>query len=649
MQALLLGTQAAAVSAKSAKKGRAMLLNLVLLDGARAAAAAADATDADADAAADAADAAAAADADATTGASSYGGAAEAVPSLSPPPGTAMAGTALAPVAEAAGAAVVATPLADPRRPRTLALDVLPGGAVRAQLLLSDGAQLARLRADAGALHGARVSVRARVATLRRRSAGLVFADLTAGGERLQTAVEGEVLCPDSPGQLALRPGSGVRVTGTLGVSRQGHLALFASRIELLSLPTEPGVLVCVMRQVAAGALDATSAAAALGCSVGALEEARAAFEGCGALVLRHSSTSTQADGMELQAERRFAAALEAALRGGRRENCASRRGAPPPRAEELAALGALERAHGRWDAVPSWELAPPEAMVGEVSEVGEVGEVGEAEGADEPATDSDSIEQQEQQQRWVLGGSAAASAERAARLRYVREKSEPALRWALHQAGLLLERRRQTATAPPRVLLDIGCGRGDLTLALARAHPALRLVGLDSNACALAAARARAEAAGLRNVRFVLLEAARLQLQLAGGGRSGELAALLEEGVDVVVALRACGGLGDAALSLASSRGASALVWPCCFGKHEQLCPADARWGLDEPERQWLCQLADGGDESELAAPAQRVVGCLRLGAAARRRPTARLGLRRAPPGLATQHIALWVEDLGL
>ena len=81
----------------------------------------------------------------------------------------------------------------------------------------------------------------------------------------------------------------------------------------------------------------------------------------------------------------------------------------------------------------------------------------------------------------------------------------------------------------------------------------------------------------------------------------------------------------------------------------NDPLCPADARWGLDEPERQWLCQRADGGDESELAAPAQRVIGCLRLGAAARRRPTARHGLRRAPPGLATQSIALWVEDPGL
>ena len=123
-----------------------------------------------------------------------------------------------------------------PRRawPRvSLALPLLPGGAVRAQLLLSDGAQLARLRADAGALHGVRVSVRATVATLRRRSAGLAFADLTAGGERLQAAVEGEVLCPDSPAQLSLRPGSGVRMTGTLGLSRQGLARLVeASPVE---------------------------------------------------------------------------------------------------------------------------------------------------------------------------------------------------------------------------------------------------------------------------------------------------------------------------------------------------------------------------------------------------------------------------------
>ena len=104
-----------------------------------------------------------------------------------------------------------------------------------------------------------------------------------------------------------------------------------------------------------------------------------------------------------------------------------------------LAALAALERTHGGWAAEPAWELAPEEdAVVGE-AEDGD----GRAPACGEP-------------QRWVLGSSAAASAERAARLRYVREKSVPGLRWAMHQVGLLLEHRRRAAGSPPRVLLDL-------------------------------------------------------------------------------------------------------------------------------------------------------------------------------------------------
>ncbi len=437
----------------------------------------------------------------------------------------------------------------------------------------------------------------------------------------MQVAVGRELVAPDSLEQLALRPGSGVRASGVLDLSQHGQLALFAESVQLLSLPTEPGILLSALRQRSAGALDTAAAAAALGCSVAALEEAGAAFEGGGASL---RSSAAQTDG--LLEERRFSAALEAALRGGRREKCASRRGAPPPRPAELTALGRLLAAPGGAvgvEPVQSWGLAPPSALVGEVEEE-ELLE-GAAAGP------------------WVLGGSAAASAERAARLLYVHEKVEPALRWALLQVEELIEKRPGA-----RALLDVGCGRGDIALSLARRHPKLHVIGLDSNATALATARARAEAAGLVNVRFVRLEADRLHLQLAGGGRSGELQPLLEE-VDVVVALRACGALADAALSLASARAASALVWPCCYGKYQEFCPADAAWGLPEDESAWLCQQADGGDECELAAPAQRAIGGLRLAAAARRRPTARCGLRCAPPETAAQSTALWVEDGGV
>ena len=142
--------------------------------------------------------------------------------------------------------------------------------------------------------------------------------------------------------------------------------------------------------------------------------------------------------------------------------------------------------------------------------------------------------------------------------------------------------------------------------------------------------------------------DAGRLQLELAGGGTSGELRALLD-GVDVVVAVGACGGLNDAALSLASARRASCLVWPCCYGKHAELSPADARWGVREDEAALLCGMADGGDGCAAAPAARRVIGALRLAAAARRRPRARVGMCTAPAHPCTAQgaaTALWVED---
>ena len=60
-----------------------------------------------------------------------------------------------------------------------------------------------------------------------------------------------------------------------------------------------------------------------------------------------------------------------------------------------------------------------------------------------------------------------------------------------------------------PNAVLDIGCGAGELTLALARQHGDAQLCGLDISADLLAVARHRAEAAGLADrVRFQLGDA---------------------------------------------------------------------------------------------------------------------------------------------
>jgi phosphoethanolamine N-methyltransferase len=48
------------------------------------------------------------------------------------------------------------------------------------------------------------------------------------------------------------------------------------------------------------------------------------------------------------------------------------------------------------------------------------------------------------------------------------------------------------------RTVLDVGCGSGGITVALARDHGAARVIGLDVEAPVCAKARARAEAAGL-------------------------------------------------------------------------------------------------------------------------------------------------------
>ena len=61
----------------------------------------------------------------------------------------------------------------------------------------------------------------------------------------------------------------------------------------------------------------------------------------------------------------------------------------------------------------------------------------------------------------------------------------------------------------PPARVLDLGCGEGTSTLALAAAYPRIRIVGVDLDARSIAAAQAEAARVGLGNrVTFVLADA---------------------------------------------------------------------------------------------------------------------------------------------
>lgn len=95
----------------------------------------------------------------------------------------------------------------------------------------------------------------------------------------------------------------------------------------------------------------------------------------------------------------------------------------------------------------------------------------------------------------------------------YILGHSGAELRRLMLQASILqpITRRLllQAGLAPGMRVLDIGCGTGDVSLLAAElAGPSGAVVGIDRSAEAVATARARAEALGLRNVAFREAEA---------------------------------------------------------------------------------------------------------------------------------------------
>lgn len=80
--------------------------------------------------------------------------------------------------------------------------------------------------------------------------------------------------------------------------------------------------------------------------------------------------------------------------------------------------------------------------------------------------------------------------------------------------SGLTQRLLERLATVPGQTIVDIGCGAGELSLALARTRPLARVIGVDVSADLITTAQARA---GERStVRFELADAAQWQPDLA-------------------------------------------------------------------------------------------------------------------------------------
>ena len=59
--------------------------------------------------------------------------------------------------------------------------------------------------------------------------------------------------------------------------------------------------------------------------------------------------------------------------------------------------------------------------------------------------------------------------------------------------SGLTQRLLERLATVPGQTIVDIGCGAGELSLALARTRPLARVIGVDVSADLIATAQARA------------------------------------------------------------------------------------------------------------------------------------------------------------
>ena len=123
-------------------------------------------------------------------------------------------------------------------------------------------------------------------------------------------------------------------------------------------------------------------------------------------------------------------------------------------------------------------------------------------------------------------------------------------------------------------MIIDVGGGRGDLGLALAKTFPDHQVLVYEPNRPSLNQGKTRATELGFSNIHFKCntLESLVCELKAKKIGQGKK---------PLLVSLHACGGLSDAVLEVCGTFGLTFCLCTCCFAsfphlRPKDICPAD-------------------------------------------------------------------------
>jgi len=152
---------------------------------------------------------------------------------------------------------------------------------------------------------------------------------------------------------------------------------------------------------------------------------------------------------------------------------------------------------------------------------------------------------------------SCSSSSEEEVSSRWQRTK-KPQLKFMVDQIELVLRSHPDYGKRTLKVI-DIGGGKGLLSNVLAEMFGSdiVQVQVVDTSISATNNGMMKARQRGLRNIQYVAQDATTLDIS---------------SGVDIVVALHACGALSDVAFGHASVHGAAFVICPCCFLSNPHL-----------------------------------------------------------------------------